>query len=272
MDSIRSTGIKSLYKFKTFDKKNHYQDLLNNVLYFPSPRELNDPFDSKIPIRYDLCTKQELVEIVKKFETVKYDKSPRKERRKTVFQKVKELQQELKSNPERIVKRMEKYIENTIGIFSFTEKLDNLLLWSHYADSHKGFCVEFSAPKLNNLMVEVFLKEIDKAFIFKVHYQNEYPIVHPIKTSYEDRLNLQFCTKSKNWEYEKEWRIIFMNYKKKAEIPSNIISNIYLGLLADESNITTSIAILKKSNPNIGLYKAVKKKNAFGLHFEKLIL
>ncbi|EPJ44297.1 MAG: hypothetical protein OFPII_35920 [Osedax symbiont Rs1] len=29
------------------------------------------------------------------------------------------------------------------GILSMTERIDNLLMWSHYADSHTGFVIGF---------------------------------------------------------------------------------------------------------------------------------
>ncbi len=42
-----------------------------------------------------------------------------------------------------MVKMMMNAINDTIGILCFTEKNDNLLMWSHYANSHKGFVLEF---------------------------------------------------------------------------------------------------------------------------------
>jgi len=44
LDTNKLEGIKSLYKFKTFDDKYFYQDLLNNILYFPVLSQLNDPY------------------------------------------------------------------------------------------------------------------------------------------------------------------------------------------------------------------------------------
>ena len=29
------------------------------------------------------------------------------------------------------------------GVACFTTELNNILMWSHYADGHKGFCLEF---------------------------------------------------------------------------------------------------------------------------------
>jgi hypothetical protein len=268
MASIIEAGLTSLYKFKAFDKDNNYQDILRNKLYCPSPSKLNDPFDSQIPIRYDLCTKHELMEIGKKFYILQKT-TERKERRKGAREIAKKWKKDLKFNPNLVNSRMQEYVEANIKLFSFTEKRENLLLWSHYADSHKGFCIEFSAKLLSNFLVNSYLK-LKKTFIIdKVSYQDIYPTIHPSKHSDYERMHLQFFTKSNFWSYENEWRIILLEQKSNyIPILPEIIKNIYFGLLASEENIKTSIEILKLYNPEIGIYKAVKKKEEFGLEFE----
>ncbi len=42
-----------LYKFRVFGDPNHKRILTHNELFFPSPRQFNDPFDGTIPARYD---------------------------------------------------------------------------------------------------------------------------------------------------------------------------------------------------------------------------
>jgi len=38
-----------------------------------------------------------------------------------------------------------------IGIFSLSKKYDDELLWAHYANSHKGFCIEYDLEILLKL-------------------------------------------------------------------------------------------------------------------------
>ncbi|WP_214826490.1 DUF2971 domain-containing protein [Chryseobacterium sp. ISL-6] len=50
----------------------------------------------------------------------------------------------------------EKYVENVnrnFGIYSLTTKNSNLLMWSHYGNSHKGFCIGFNTEKLFKLVM-----------------------------------------------------------------------------------------------------------------------
>jgi hypothetical protein len=269
METIPENGITSLFKFKYFDSKGYYKDLLQNKIYFASPTQLNDPFDSKILMRYDLCSKRELFELIKKSAPEEYQNINRKSRRRKYLTLAKIRKKEIISNPYLFNKRVADYMDNTIGIFSLTEKLTNLLLWSYYANGHKGFCVEFSAEKLRELLINVYLKGISQSFIVKIKYLSSYPIIKP-SMDYKELIELQFSSKSIDWSHEKEWRIITISGEKLVKIPPDIIKNVYFGLLATEANIKSSIEILNKYNPNVGLFKAEKKKYEFGLEFKKI--
>lgn len=76
-------------------------------------------------------------------------------------------------------------------------------MWSHYADSHKGICLEFDIKRggffYNNPL--------------PVQYRKRYPKFE--LSDYQDEENMMFtmhqqaiCTKSVLWKYEKEWRVI----------------------------------------------------------------
>jgi hypothetical protein len=56
---------KYLYKFRSFDKDGYYKTFLESKLYFPSPKNFNDPFDTKIPVHYDLGTNDEIIRFLK---------------------------------------------------------------------------------------------------------------------------------------------------------------------------------------------------------------
>jgi len=44
-----------------------------------------------------------------------------------------------------------KSINEEFGIFSLSKSKNNLLMWSHYADSHKGYCIGFDHEMLLNI-------------------------------------------------------------------------------------------------------------------------
>lgn len=75
----------------------------------------------------------------------------------------------------------------------------NLLMWSHYANQHKGFVIEFSS----DFMESEGIKEED---IIQVGYDDE-----RIEIFYEEIDNNwtgPFYHKGICWEYEQEWRLV----------------------------------------------------------------
>lgn len=270
LTTISQAGIKSLYKFKSFDSKLHYQELLNNIFYFPSRSQLNDPFDSQIPIRYDLCNKKELFKLAENIDKIENPNSDRSERRKRSKDRAKIVRLEMIQDPSLVQNRVDQHIESQIGIFSLSEKLNNLLLWTHYTNSHRGFCIEVDAQYLSNLLISGYFLLNKKAIVGKVLYQKKFPFIHPLKHSYNERIELQFFTKSDNWKYEEEWRVLKIDgSKSKEKLPPDVIKNIFFGMWANDEDINTSITILQKSNPKIGTFKAIKKNEEFGLEFKR---
>ena len=70
-------------------------------------------------------------------------------------------------------------------------------MWSHYADSHKGVCLEFSGGP-------------DSPFskASPVTYQLQYPAGSIVATPRERLAELTSLTKALPWAYEEEWRML----------------------------------------------------------------
>jgi hypothetical protein len=87
------------------------------------------------------------------------------------------------------------------GVISFTETYNNLLMWSHYADEHKGIVVEFNYKKLK----DHFNKRLStNNSIERVLYNRERQDM--LSHSFSPKKSL--LTKSDDWIYEKEHRIL----------------------------------------------------------------
>ena len=81
-------------------------------------------------------------------------------------------------------------LREKFNIISFSEENSSLLMWSHYANEHKGFCIEYSTNKFMSF--------------FSVMYSNKIPnaLVN------ECNIPLSMIIKSKDWQHELEWRIV----------------------------------------------------------------
>jgi len=157
-----------------------------------------------------------------------------------------------KQNPDQFKSRFENDTDNTIGVFSLTPEM-NEMMWVKYAANHAGFCIEYDARKLHDSLPKKFDNEITE--------------INPCTASLDEKAQM-FLVKTKEWAYENEWRIVSFGWNREVEpIEAECVKNIYFGTHSTEENIKTSIQILKKSNPKISLYKAQLKKDKSELDY-----
>lgn len=116
------------------------------------------------------------------------------------------------------LKRVEDAIENakeTALISCFSKRNDSILMWSHYANAHKGVCIEFERPDSIDFKDVVYSKRRPymKAYKAVSHAialdilgkkENEEELAKYLK----DTLN-PFFVKSTDWSYEEEVRCLY---------------------------------------------------------------
>jgi len=136
--------------------------------------------------------------------------------------------------------KLNKAINIAYGISCFSERYDNALMWSHYANRHTGICVEydFSLFKPN---------EKPLLQLFPVIYTNKRECL-PTNVTYDEnwkpylsnspftlyQIIKNLISKSDVWNYEQEWRLIgFFKELTEQKWHLPIISKIYLGVNFD---------------------------------------
>lgn len=87
----------------------------------------------------------------------------------------------------------------------FTTKPCNLPMWAGYAENHKGVCLEYNTRLIHDIYTTNRL--------FPVYYTDHLPDVLQFFLEAKDRaavaLDYIAIHKSKDWEYEDEWRLIY---------------------------------------------------------------
>ncbi|MDV2468927.1 DUF2971 domain-containing protein [Acinetobacter chinensis] len=86
---------------------------------------------------------------------------------------------------------------NCMGVISFTESIDNFLMWSHYGDEHRGVAIEYDAN--HDFFKDARPVDYSEKRVKEIAFK-------------ETQGELVFCDdvffkKSKDWIYENEWRI-----------------------------------------------------------------
>ncbi|PKN33198.1 MAG: hypothetical protein CVU61_14370 [Deltaproteobacteria bacterium HGW-Deltaproteobacteria-19] len=236
--------ITHLYKYRAFNIHS-LSILINRKVWFANPNSFNDPFDCKIPYSHKL-TPNEAVEYARRIGLTEDIIA-------TILDTSGNIQDEFIQKWIEALNKSEEELKN-IGVFTLSETNNNILLWAHYADAHRGFCIEFIRSRSNQLG--------DYNRTLRVQYKRDYPIINPTK---KDVFELKYFTKSLDWAYEREWRLV--NDQGNVEEPLSDIemSSIIYGLEMPDSHKE----IIKKVTRDIKEIKyrqAVIAENSFRLH------
>ena len=222
------------YKYRSIEELNRDLDtLVQNQIFASSFADLNDPFEG-------VCDENvtKLFKLVSKgfnVDTTEFNRSL----------------EEIMS------------FKSKLGIYSLSLTNNEKLLWSHYASSHKGYCLEYDLDKLrdhyalnfNVNEIRVVYKDKPQTLTFKDIYNR-------------DKLLCKlFATKDKSWSYEKEVRLIFDDAKFKT-YHSSALTGIYFGVNADNNIVELIINLLK--DMDVKFYKFSIKSGKYSL-IQKLI-
>ena len=150
-----------LYKYRSIDERNIDRSrriFTHDELYFSYSNQFNDPFDCK----FDFSFAANNQELKRYFRNSLRNKNPnwnRKETQRWIAQRLPNIH-----NP-KFKKDLRLASEKTIseiGICSLSGVPDDILMWSHYADSHKGFCVKIFDDENDKFIVPIRLKQVSR--------------------------------------------------------------------------------------------------------------
>ena len=164
-------------------------------------------------------------------------------------------------------------------VFCVSERHDNVVMWSHYADTHKGVVFKLRC-----------IDELDNTLLAarKVSYTDSF-LPFPIAERYvkhltgEQPLDLAalawdiVITKHLDWSYEKEWRVHIPlldeppgdGYAFFKEDP-RIFEAIYLGCRMDDNEVTAIVEHSRQHLPGTKIFRGAKNATAFTLSFTEI--
>lgn len=207
-----------LYKYRntivSTDPKipSHIDMLESKQVYFSHPSQFNDPFDCLLSRYYFKTNQDSRFEIA--FETWLKD-----------------------------------YLDK-LGIFCLSADCMSKLMWAHYADNHRGFCIGFKTSELPPI------KEKGEQAIKEIKYMVERARINVAASFRSENIDYadvaQFVgnwlyVKSLDWKYEKEWRLI--GEARKTELYDvSMIGEIIFGLKMTLENKETIMRTFKNSD------------------------
>jgi hypothetical protein len=236
-----------LFKYRDWEKENHRNIIFKKEIYFPSMSQFNDPYEGQVPYRYN---PEELTPdriFIKMFTMAKNEHPDWPEGK--LIEYVYEYQRRNllydDAHLQRVFQQTVEDIERVYGIFALTTEENNFLMWSHYSNCHRGFCIGFNTRILWN---------ITAGGIGPVTYQRELPTFSLFEETMMFSHKL-LSTKSDIWQYENEFRIIKSGFARKAiKIPPETIEKIILGCNMDSKEKFKIIEYVKANLTSCTIY------------------
>lgn len=197
--------------------------LAHGQIRFSSPAHFNDPFDCKVSrvldvpeatkeiwLRERIC-REILACVVSRSGVCAQVPSNLDEQVEQRFQKLWACVDAIARDDLGEIQRSINYR----GVLPLSEPWDDILMWSHYADGHKGICLKFRRCALKFPHGHLKSPPYQNAFYKpeKVRYSEPYPAATLIQSKPWEIYSDWLMTKSCHWSYEQEWRVILQPEK-----------------------------------------------------------
>lgn len=222
-----------LYKYRDWDAKYHNRYILEKEIFLAPPSSFKDEKDCKIPIRYDLLNKKQIIDFFIKDSKEKNPNYLRQQHREAarIWSKEKKFKNEVYLKEFRENYNLE--YNKRKGIFSLTDEPCLQKMWDEYSNKSQGFCIGYNS--------KILFEKLGGGG--KVRYYDELPIIlpEPIMSNHEINYYGIFSKETK-WDFEKEYRThTFFEFpatieNRQIKLPKEAFNKIILGKNISEIN------------------------------------
>jgi hypothetical protein len=258
-----------LYKYFNFKNRKVLHSVLKiGVLKFSSPDEFNDPFDCRVSIKKG-STIEELIKWCKK--------------KKLSESEIRTIVERIQSNEINIDIPFPDSIKQSKEhrILCMTSDCRNILMWSHYGNNHTGLCLGFKTYlglgsqllKFNQGDLNIDLSMEGYLPIKAIEYSIQMP--KPFDFYNDDNIRfIEFLrTKSEDWKYESEYRILMRKYAIKNKLVhygKNELCEVIFGCKTKTSDMAYIKRMLKNNDSSIKYFKCKMNDFEYSLAVDEL--
>ena len=261
----------ALYKYFSDDR---LDVLENGLIKFTRPNDFNDPFELPLIVDGLFDSENQLRDILNN--KIYNDTNFLSDIHREILNNynisdrlVGVLMREHKMVAEKIYENIKRSLAD-IGVLCLTTKCDNLLMWSHYANSHKGFVVEFDG--CHEFFNRRRSDDDEFGWVRKVMYVDERPKCSFMNLNFEEFI----LTKGRCWEYEDEHRMSMPIYARDVVVngsnlfryPRECIRSVVAGARCGDE----VLGRLRKycDGNRTDFFRAVLSDSAYALSFVKI--
>lgn len=287
----------SLFKYRQVNDFS-FDNLINDTVRVTKASEFNDPYDCALQVSYEKVINEKMKEsflknipeIFKKH-GINYEHDEIDGVRNLsfkdllifIFSKVPNLNGDLEKiekcatqiyDNSRVIH--EEYNKSMLGKFQegtliscFSEDVNSILMWSHYAYNHTGFCIEYDFTQCDE-------NDVLTRDLYPVNYTKKlFDIADYVQENDVNKLFTTYSaiTKSDEWNYENEWRLV-LTYGKDKAVSFNLEAvkptAIYLGAKINEEDRKTVIDISRRKG--LRVFQMKLSSTEFKLVYDEVLV
>jgi hypothetical protein len=251
---------KTLYKYRKFSGA-MLQSLVDHTVYYSNPKNFNDPLESEPPI-IDFDGGIETRDLERLCDEVYADKGHHRgwlryqSREHGNYKTEPPVTDWYRCSLVDDVKDRINLELFSKGILCLSANWNSTLMWSHYADEHRGVCFGYSldGAHFKNLRRATYSNSrraaLADVFEWKINNSDEAK-----RRVYE----AAFFTKASSWRYEKEWRDL--SYTHGSQSSPAPLTEIVFGARCEAAAIKATIGLFSESDPAVEFYRAWFKRS-----------
>lgn len=266
---IRPKMNEHIYRYRGISSHS-LAELINAEFYCSSPHAFNDPFDCKNLFSFNGASNRDWKIFFDRMLEQNRPELNKQQRDKLIKNIINsgDLKDKVKLEDQWIAwDKALSELTGKLGIVCFSEKNNDILMWSHYSNSHKGFCLQFNRAILS-----------EQFYVGNVKYKAQYPTFSEFaNANMAGMSNVMLLRKSPHWKYEKEVRLIvdlgsnednahnrLFKYKPEA------LTGIIFGCQMPEVDKVTIRNIFNGSTHKISYYQAEKSRDSYSVKIHQV--
>lgn len=261
MSASAASSPQFLYKYRSFsspcDFERTQRIVCDHHIYFAPPCSFNDPFDCRPAFSFD-APFDEMKAYYRRLCAKRMPHLTAREVEAEIEQLFAEPDLCAPQGQQKIQELHSHVLAQELGVLCLSSQRDHILMWSHYADCHRGICLEFDTRAS-------FL-----AGARPIGYEDSRLLINPFRDRDEEMAEKTFLMKASHWHYEGEWRLIRYDGPGEVAFEPEALTGIVLGALTPpEAERHLREWAAQRERP-LKLSRAYPDQQAFRLHVRPL--
>ncbi|MGK2895501.1 DUF2971 domain-containing protein [Klebsiella michiganensis] len=275
-----------LYKYKSFSIDS-LDLLVSDSLYFADPTTFNDPLDCNPSVLNDIDNADKLNDILHKLVKDNHQKELEKAAKKIKYRGPRTLEKiEIlgESEAQKLINgiaenvdfygddfddsasyHIKRYLLKNyeVGVLSLAKKFNCPLMWSHYADQHKGFCIGYDVSENNSLDIHPVDYKGKRFIRTQQVYDMLFGSFENVRNAAKKEIDrVILLSKAPSWKYENEYRVIDKQGLQDSQLR---LSDVTFGLRFKESAKFSVMRALQPRQGEINFYEMSLSNDSFKL-------